>query len=316
MARQVDHNIPKNNFVLCFVRPDGKKVFARIYSTKIDYMGKSVILSMLHDITREKEREEDLISREKRFRDIVENSKDAIFITDFDNNIINANQHACDSLGYTREELLSISMIAIDVSIVPEVNMKILDQVAPGVPVTKEGVHRRKDGSAFPVEVRLSLYESGDRRLVCGLVRDITERKQVEERLKEAISVAEEASKYKSEFLANMSHEIRTPMNGVIGMTGLMLDTPLNKEQKEYLNTIRRSADALLSIINDILDFSKIEAGKLDLEILDFNLRNSVEEVMDLPSINAHEKGLEFAYYIHTDIPSWLKVTPEGCARY
>ena len=317
LALEVNSNIPRGKFVLNFVRPDGKKVFTEIYSTNINHMGKQVILSIHHDITSEKEREAEIVSREKRFRDMFENSKDAIFITDFNDNIIDANQHACDSLGYTREELLSLSMIDIDACVTTEDSNKVRDQLVLGVPVTHEGVHRRKDGTTFPVEIRVSLYESGDRRLVCGLARDITERKQAEERLKEAIKTAEEASKAaeeasksKSEFLANMSHEIRTPMNGVIGMAGLMLDTPLNSEQKEYLNTIRSSADSLLTIINDILDFSKIEAGKMELEILDFNLRNAIYEVMDLPALTAHEKGLEFAYYIHHDIPSLIKGDP------
>lgn len=310
MAHEINNNIPRDNFDLCFIFPDGRRLFCRIHSATIDYMGKPVILNVLHDITKEKEREVEPVSREKRFREIVENSKDAIFISDFENNIIEANRHACDSLGYTREELLSLTMMDVDVGGKLEENIKVLDQLAPGVPVTKEGTHRRKDGTTFPVEIRLSLYESGDSELVCGLVRDITERKEAEKKLKEAIKTAEEASKYKSEFLANMSHEIRTPMNGVIGMAGLMMDTPLNSEQKEYLDTIRESADSLLSIINDILDFSKIEAGKLDLEILEFNLRNSIAEVMDLPSINAHKKGLEFAYYIDPDIPSHIKGDP------
>lgn len=310
MTEEVDSNIPRNNFVLKFIFPDKRRLFCRIYSTRIEYMGKPVILNVLHDITKEKETEEELISREKRFRDMVENSKDAIFITDFEDNIIEANRYACESLGYTREELLSISMNEIDVSVVPEKNIKVLENLIPGVPLTSEGIHRRKDGTTFPIEVRLSLFESGDRKLICGMVRDITERKLVEEKLKDAIKTAEEASQYKSEFLANMSHEIRTPMNGVIGMAGLMLDTPLNSEQKEYLDTIKKSADSLLSIINDILDFSKIEAGRLDLEILDFNLRNAIGEIMDLPSVNAHEKGLEFSYYIEPDIPSLIKGDP------
>ena len=296
--RNINGNDPRSDVVLCFRRADAKKVFIHVYSTKIDYMGRSVILSVLNDITKEKEREEELSSREKRFRDMVEYSKDAIFITDFDDNIIDANQHACDSLGYTREELLSISMFDIDVSVVLEENKKVLAQLSPGVPVTSEGIHRRKDGTTFPVEVRLSLYEAGDRKLVCGLVRDITEHKLSEEKLKEAIKTAEEASKYKSEFLANMSHEIRTPMNGVIGMTGLLLDTPLNSEQMEYVSTIRKSADSLLSIINDILDFSKIEAGRLEIEILDFNLRNAISEVMDLPSVYPVIFLVRFLYLI------------------
>ena len=198
----------------------------------------------------------------------------------------------------------------------PVVRRTVADSLRSGSSLKAEFRLARADGDYgwFIVQACISRNEAGRAIRVTGSVRDVTRKRLAESRLRlyadeaeAAKAKAEAALRAKDAFLATMSHEIRTPLNGVLGMTTLLLDTPLTAEQREYAETVRQSSESLLAIVNDILDFSKIEAGRLELEYLPVELVRCVEESLDVLAVRAGEKHLDLAYRIEPNVPAWVR---------
>jgi PAS domain S-box-containing protein len=258
---------------------------------------------------------------ERRLADIIDFLPDATFVVNWEGKVIAWNR-AIEKLTHIKaEDILGKGSyeyslpfygqrrpILIDLAMHPDEELEkrydSFKRQGEGMVVGEAFMPCIGDGGAYVFGSAAVLYDS-DGRLWGAIeaVLDITERKRAEAELQRAKEKAESATRAKSEFLANMSHEIRTPMNAVIGMTGLLLRTKLDSEQRDYAETIRNSGDALLAIINDILDFSKIEGGRLRLERQPFHLRTAIEESMDLVAAHAAEKGLELIYLMEESVP-------------
>ncbi|HJV98617.1 MAG TPA: response regulator [Arthrobacter sp.] len=240
---------------------------------------------------------------------IVNSSSDAILSTTPEGIITSWNPGAERQYGYTAEEALGRDarfLLPPDSTVGDgEVFEQLRDS---GEAMSFEIEHRRKDGTVVPVSLTISpIREAGKVRGIAVIARDITLRRAAEQELKAAREAALESSRLKSEFLATMSHEIRTPMNGVVGLTALLLETPLEETQKQYAQGVKGAGEALLALINDILDFSKLEAGKVDLDVRPFDPRTLVEEVAGLLTEPAQAKDLELIAYCEPDVPARLQ---------
>src|SRR5690348_8099615 len=247
-----------------------------------------------------------------QYEELFENANDIIYTTDLEGNFTSINREAERVTGYSRQSVLGTNVSSyIAEQYVDIVRLMLKENLRETASTTYSMEIMDRNGRRIPLEVSSRLiYENGKPSGIQGIARDISERKRVELERRKAQEAAEAANRAKSEFLANMSHEIRTPLNGVLGMTDLALNTKLNEEQREYLTLVKSSGETLLTVINDILDFSKIEAGRLDVNPIDFELRDSLGDTLRTLSLRAHEKGLELALHVAHDVPYRLNADP------
>ncbi len=258
-------------------------------------------------------RTEQLTSADARFRELVQSSDAAIFSKTSEGRITSWNPAAERLFGFTAAEILGRSVDLIVPAYLRDEEMEIRCLAMTGDTFKRsyETERLHKDGTIVPIAMTVSPMRGGD--IVDGvsvIARDVTETRTREKELAAARTSADDASRAKTEFLATMSHEIRTPMNGVIGLTGLLLRTPLDDTQRRYANGVRGAGEALLGIIDDILDFSKLEAGKVELENVDFDPRELVEEVGVLLAQMAADKKLELIAYCDPAVPTALTGDP------
>ena len=286
----------------------------------------------VYDITERKLAEAVLSETQERYRQVFENSRDAmLMLAPPDWCFTDGNAAALEMFWVeTAAELRTLTPLDLAPPHQPD-GSRSADQIREFTARTLEkGNHyfdwqlRRRDGTTLDTTVLLTRVESAGQPIIQATVRDVTALKQAERELVEtnqqlelataharfmAIQ-AQQANTAKSEFLANMSHEIRTPMNGVIGLTGLLLDTNLDPDQRRYAEIVRASGESLLGLINDILDFSKIEAKKLELEVLNFDLPGLLEDVASTLAVRADEKGLELVCLADPEVPDYLRGDP------
>ena len=254
------------------------------------------LLIAMRDITARKFAEVEAERSHNRFRTVFDSVADPILICDSQNGrFIEVNDAASRVFGYAREQLLQLDIAALSYGVEPsavEAALVQSRQSPEGEACLVEWQNRKRDGSVFWSELSLKYVHFGEGYATFALLRDISHRKETERQLVALREKADEANRAKSEFLATMSHEIRTPMNGVLGMNALLLESELSPDQRQMAETVRDSAEALLSLLDGVLDLAKLEAGKFDLQEGDFDVGRLVDGAVDLFGPQALRKGI------------------------
>lgn len=304
---KIDHRI---------VRPDGsvRHLVTRGRPLGDDAPNAVRYLGTVMDVTSIKLAEHALLRTEVRYRQVVESVHEVIFQTDVQGRLTLLNPAWSEITGYYVLESLGQHLSDFAESGSALVLATAVHALVSGdiMVVHEKLALRMKSGSVrwFELQARVHTDEAGGFQGIAGTLHDITQREELEAEMRRATEAAEAANRAKSDFLATMSHEIRTPMNGVIGMTGVLLETPLNSEQRDYVETIRTSGETLLDIINSILDFSKIEAGQMDIEALPFDPAQVLEEVVELYGRTAAAKSVEVAFCVDPNVPALVSGDP------
>ncbi|MBD0311147.1 MAG: PAS domain S-box protein, partial [Microcoleus sp. T1-bin1] len=262
------------------------------------------------DITERKQAEATLRQTEQKYRKLVESAGDAIITMDAETGIIlEANQMAEKILGRPREEIIGLHQTEIQPQERPEQYTEIFKEHIEALGVFQAELElRHKDGTIVPVEVSASVVDVQGKKIVQGIFRDISDRKQTEKALKQAKIAAEVANRAKSEFLANMSHELRTPLNGILGYAQILKrEIGLSTKQQHSLDIIQQCGEHLLTLLNDILDISKIEARKMELYLSDFQFPHFLEGILEIVRISAQQKNISFNYEKLSELPSCVR---------
>jgi PAS domain S-box-containing protein len=233
----------------------------------------------------------------------IDRATDAVFLITPDGRFHYANDAACALIGWSRDELLRISVRDVNPLITEEIWREYWDELVERGAVVARVNHQRRDGSTVPIELSLNLAAFDGREYNCTIARDVSERRLFETELKRAKVAAEAASQAKSDFLATMSHEIRTPLNGVFGMTELALDATDPDECREYIRRARANAETLLMLLDDILDYSRMEFGRLSLEEKDFDPRDLLDELESVIGFEAARRGLDLRMHVDPELP-------------
>ncbi len=284
----------------------------------IIFQGKCCVLGVARDITKRRE-------LEQRYQTIFNEAPYGILLIDPETkNSVDFNQAVCDMLGYNREEFKQIEINDYEIIEEPEETRKRINRILNGSREVFETKHQTKSGDILNVQVIAKAVTFNESQYILAIFQDITEEKKANQKLnkytteiemknielEQARNEALQASRAKSEFLATMSHEIRTPMNSIIGMSELMMETKLNSEQEKYIEILQNAGESLLALINDVLDLSKIEADHIILEEITFSLEELINNVTEMVSFKAYEKGLDLASRIAPDVPTGLTGDP------